>query len=186
MAYTSVPTSTTGDLVTAAWFNTYIKDNFAYLYNKFPVVTADIDDNAVTNSKLSSTVQSRLNTAVAEVQSFSFAYNETVTTGDGAGGYVTIPAKYNGWVLSAVHARVESAPSGGTVTIQIHNATDSVDMLSTRLTIDDGETGSDTAATPAVINTSNDDVASYDLLRIDIDAANSAVGLIVQLVFEVA
>jgi hypothetical protein len=161
MAYTSVPTSTTGDLVTAAWFNTYIKDNFAYVYGLATVATA-------------------------EVQSFSFAYNETVTTGDGAGGYVTVPAKYNGWVLSAVHAEVETAPSGGTVTIQIHNVTDSVDMLSTRLTIDDGETGSDTAATPAVINTSNDDVASYDLLRIDIDAANGAVGLIVQLVFEVA
>jgi hypothetical protein len=161
MAYTSVPTSTTGDLVTAAWFNTYIKDNFAYVYGLATV-------------------------AIAEKESFSFAYNETVTTGNGAGGYVTIPAKYNGWVLSAVHARVESAPSGGTVTIQIHNATDSVDMLSTRLTIDNGETGSDTAATPAVINTSNDDVASYDLLRIDIDAANGAVGLIVQLVFEVA
>ena len=29
MAYTAVPTITTGDVATAAWGNTYIKDNFA-------------------------------------------------------------------------------------------------------------------------------------------------------------
>jgi hypothetical protein len=156
MAYTSVPTSTTGDLVTAAWFNTYIKDNFAYVYGKATVATAVLEP-------------------------FSFAYDETVTTGDGK-AYITIPAKYNGWVLSAVHARVKTA---GSLTMQIHNVTDSMDMLSTPLTIDAGEYGSDTAAVPAVINTSNDDVASYDLLRIDVDAVSGAVGLIVQLEFEV-
>jgi len=29
MAYTAVPTITTGDVATAAWGNTYIKSNFA-------------------------------------------------------------------------------------------------------------------------------------------------------------
>jgi hypothetical protein len=58
-------------------------------------------------------------------------------------------------------------------------------MLSTKLTIDSGETGSDTAATPAVINTSYDDVATNDLLRIDIDAISTTApkGLIVTLEF---
>ena len=58
-------------------------------------------------------------------------------------------------------------------------------MLSTKLTIDSGETGSDTAATPAVIDANNDDVALHDLLRIDVDATatTKAKGLIVTLGF---
>ena len=58
-------------------------------------------------------------------------------------------------------------------------------MLSTKITIDSGETGSDTAATAAVIDTSNDDVASWDVLRIDVDAVSTtaAKGLIVTLEF---
>jgi hypothetical protein len=58
-------------------------------------------------------------------------------------------------------------------------------MLSTKLTIDSGETGSDTAAAAAVINTSNDHVNTNDMLRIDIDAVHTtaAQGLIVTLGF---
>jgi len=54
-------------------------------------------------------------------------------------------------------------------------------MLSTVITIDSNETGSDTAATPAVIDTANDDVAENDLIRIDVDAKSTTApeGLIV-------
>jgi hypothetical protein len=59
-------------------------------------------------------------------------------------------------------------------------------MLSTKLTIDSGETGSDTAATAAVIDTTKDDVATNDLLRIDVDATatTKAKGLIITLGFQ--
>jgi hypothetical protein len=61
----------------------------------------------------------------------------------------------------------------GTLTIQIRNVTDAVDVLSTRLTIDTGETDSATAAAPAVINTANDDLATADQFAIDVDVAGT-------------
>ena len=87
--------------------------------------------------------------------------------------------------LVDVHAEVITAGTTGTTDIQIHNVTQAADMLSTKLTIDSGETGSDTAAAAAVIDTANDDVAENDMLRIDIDAVSTtaAQGLIVTLGF---
>jgi hypothetical protein len=113
-----------------------------------------------------------------------FGFTTDVTTGDGA-GYMVVPSPMNGLNLVRVHARVITAGTTGTTDIQIHNVTDAVDMLSTKITIDSGETGSDTAATAAVINTSADDVATNDLLRIDIDATSTtkAKGCIITLEF---
>jgi hypothetical protein len=88
--------------------------------------------------------------------------------------------------LTAVHAEVITAGTTGTQDIQIHNLTDAADMLSTKITIDTGETGSDTAATPAVIDTGADDVVTNDLLRVDVDAIHSgtaAKGLLVTMEF---
>jgi hypothetical protein len=58
-------------------------------------------------------------------------------------------------------------------------------MLSTKITIDSGETGSDTAAAAAVIDTSEDDIATNDLIRVDVDAISTtaAKGLVVTLEF---
>jgi hypothetical protein len=107
-----------------------------------------------------------------------------LTTGDGK-FYLNIPLPLNGYNLDSVYARVVTAGTTGTTDIQVNNVTDAADMLSTVLTIDSGETGSDTAATPAVIDTGNDDVATNDLLRIDIDAVSSTApqGLIMTLGF---
>jgi len=109
------------------------------------------------------------------------------TTGDGK-HYWHIPASMNGMDLVGVHAEVITAGITGTLTVQIANVTDSVDMLSTAITIDTTETGSDTAATAAVINTSNDGVATNDVIRVDVDAIHSgtaAKGLIVTLDFRI-
>jgi hypothetical protein len=111
--------------------------------------------------------------------------NVSCATGDGQ-SYILIPAAYNGLDLTAVRGAVSVSGTTGTMDIQIHNVTDGVDMLSTKLTIDQLETSSDTAATPPVIDTANDDVATNDLLRIDIDAVHSTVaakGLYIQLEF---
>jgi hypothetical protein len=57
-------------------------------------------------------------------------------------------------------------------------------MLSTKLTIDANETDSSTAAAAAVIDSTKDDVATGDMLRIDCDVAGTgAKGLIVELQF---
>jgi hypothetical protein len=106
-------------------------------------------------------------------------------TGDGF-AYLLVPAGYNGLVLSGVRLAVADAGSVGTTSVQIHNVTAAVDMLSTVVSIDTAETSSDTAATPPVIDTANDDVATNDLLRVDIDSVHSSVpadGLFLQLEF---
>ncbi len=112
-------------------------------------------------------------------------YTTNTATGDGK-FYFTIPSTLNGMNLIAVHARVITAGTTNTTDIQIANVTQAADMLSTKITIDSAETGSDTAATAAVIDTGNDDVATNDLLRIDVDAVSTtpAKGLIVRLEFQ--
>lgn len=99
--------------------------------------------------------------------------------------YFIVPAGYNGHDLTALTARVITAGTTGTTDIQIHNVTRGQDMLSTKLTIDSGGTSSETAATPYVINTSNDHIANGDLLRIDIDAVSTTApkGLLLTLTF---
>ena len=114
-----------------------------------------------------------------------FASGVDVATGDGA-FYFEVPAALDGMDLVSARARVLTAGTTGTTDIQIHNVTDAVDMLSTKMTIDSGETTTATAATPAVIDTSNDDVATGDLIRIDIDAVSTTEpqGLLVTLEFQ--
>jgi hypothetical protein len=106
-----------------------------------------------------------------------------LTTGDGK-AYFRINSVMNGWNIVAVAAHVTTASSSGIPTIQFHNVTDTVDLLSTLLTIDANEKDSSTAATPAVINTANDDVATADEWRVDVDVAGTgAKGLVVEIVF---
>jgi len=97
--------------------------------------------------------------------------------------YFVVPMSMNNYNLTSVAATVVTAGTTGTMDIQINNT--GTDMLSTKITIDSGETDTSTAATPAVIDTLNDDVAG-DLIRIDVDAVHTtpAAGLIVSLVFE--
>jgi len=123
-------------------------------------------------------------TRYVELEIFSFKDATTMATGDGK-GYLHIPPDLNGWNLSYVHARLKTAGTTSTCTIQVANLTDAVDMLSTKISVDSAETGSDTAATPAVIDTTKDDVATNDVLRIDVDTIHTtpAVGTIVTLGF---
>lgn len=114
-----------------------------------------------------------------------FAGTSDVSTGDGK-AYIVIPDGVGGMNLIGVHAYVVTAGTTGTTDIQIANVTDSVDMLSTKITIDSTETSSRTAATPPVIDTTKDDVADGDVLRIDVDAVSTTApkGLIIEMVFQ--
>jgi hypothetical protein len=119
------------------------------------------------------------------MQAVVFDFTTAVVVGDGK-FYFHIPADLNGLILTEVHARVVTAGVTGTTDVQIHNVTGAVDILSTKLTIDSGETGSDTAVTAAVINTLNDDIATNNLLRIDVDAVSTTPpeGLLVTMGFK--
>lgn len=111
----------------------------------------------------------------------------SVATGDGAGDvFFRVPVELNGWNLVGVAAHVQTAGTTNTTDIQIHNVTQAADMLSTKITIDSTEKDSATAATPAVIDTGNDDVATADEIRFDVDAVSTTApkGLLVEMRFE--
>lgn len=123
---------------------------------------------------------------IAKIVGIQVIYSETATaTGDGK-AFFRVPAELTGMNLTGVAATVYTAGTTGTTDIQIRNKTDTADMLSTKLTIDSGETDSSTAATPAVINTATDDIVTGDVLAIDVDAISTtaAQGLYIELRFE--
>jgi len=105
------------------------------------------------------------------------------SVGDGI-THVTIPSPLNGRKLQNAEAHVYTVGTGGSITtVQLHNLTDAVDMLSTPITIDLNEKDSSTAATPHVIGTNNT-VATGDVIRIDVDAvATNTLGLEIRMVF---
>lgn len=108
---------------------------------------------------------------------------QAVTTGDDAIEF-GISDDMNGLRLVDADAMVTTVSSSGTPTVQLHNKTAGVDMLSTRITIDANEFTSYTAATPPVIDTANAGVSTGDRIRVDIDVAGTGTkGLIVFVAF---
>lgn len=103
-----------------------------------------------------------------------------ITTGDGK-AYIRIPSSADGMNLVAVAASLTAPSTSGTPTIQIARGRQAaagtahafVDMLSTAITIDANEYDSKDATTAAVINTSNDDISTGDLIRVDVDGVGS-------------
>lgn len=146
MAYTAVPTYTTGDLITAAHGNTYWRDNFSYLYDKsigkgtiyLQVMDDDVD----------------------------------VTVGDGA-MYFFIPDSLDGYDIKSIDIAVVTPSTSGKPTVQVYSSYHSADILTTKVTIDESENTSFTADVAAVINTARDDLHVGSYLRIDVDVAGT-------------
>jgi hypothetical protein len=95
-----------------------------------------------------------------------------LTVGDYQGWFM-IPPALNGWNITFVGA-MRKAGGTGVPALQLRNVTDSVDVLTTKVTIDTSETTSGTAATPPVIDTTKDDVATYDIFAVDVDVAGTS------------
>lgn len=118
-----------------------------------------------------------------------FDDSQDVVTGDGAGDiFWRIPQTLNGMDLVRVAAQVQTAGTTGTTDVQVARKRlggSFVDVLTTKITIDSTEVDTSTAATPAVIDTSNDDVQTGDQFRIDVDAVSTTKpkGLTVELTF---
>jgi hypothetical protein len=112
-------------------------------------------------------------------------FDDTTSLATGDGKFIwVVPSQFNNRIIIGVFATITTVSSSGTPTVQLHNLTDAVDILSTAITIDVSEFTSDTAATPPVINTANDDLATGDRIRIDVDVAGTgakglAVGIII-------
>ena len=105
------------------------------------------------------------------------------TAGNGI-THVVIPSTLNSRKLQNAEAHVYTVGTGGTITtVQLHNLTDAVDMLSTPITIDLNEKDSSTAATPHVVG-ANNTVETGDVIRIDVDhVATNTLGLELRMVF---
>lgn len=101
-----------------------------------------------------------------------FAAATDVATGDGK-LYYHVPAALNGMDIVSVHALNSVAGVTGQCDVQIANVTGAGDVCSTVMSIDTTEVGSDTGATPAVIDVAQDDLVTNDILRIDVDAIHS-------------
>lgn len=146
-------------------------------------------DAAVSNTLTIDTMSGNAWTALRKKTRTFVLFGPTTdaATGDGA-AYYPIPPELNGANITYVHLWAVTAGTTGTSDVQIARVRSGspVDVLSTKLTIDSTEQGSDTAASAAVINTSNDDVATNDVLRIDVDAVSTTPpkGIIVTIGFE--
>lgn len=140
MAWTDITKPTTATPVSKADYGDPVVDNLDYLY-----------------------------TLAKNIEIEAFAQDTDVAVGNGA-KFIHIPPSLNGANITYVHAFVVTAGTTNTTNVQITRIrgvnTDAV--LSTVLSIDSGETGSDTAEAAAVIDTANDDLATNDILRIDI------------------
>jgi hypothetical protein len=135
---------------------------------------------------------SNFGTRIVELPVLDWATD--ASTGDGK-YYFTVPAELNGMNLVGVTAHVITVGTTNTINVDLARcatvATGSTgsgtvaDMLSTNLTIDSNESKSATAATAAVIDTANDDVATDQVIRVDIDAVHTtpSKGLVVVLTF---
>lgn len=108
-----------------------------------------------------------------ELEPFSYVGEIPCSTGNGK-AYFHVPSGLDGLSLVECHAEVKNTGTTGTMSIMIANETQAVDMLTTALTVDSGESGSDTAATPYAIKTNGDeDIAVNDMIRLDFDAVHS-------------
>ena len=83
--------------------------------------------------------------------------------------------------LVRANAYVNTAGTTNATTIDIYNVTDSQDMLSTAISIASGGT----AGTAGTVNASYDDVATGDILRVDVTSMSTTApkGLMVVLEF---
>jgi hypothetical protein len=118
-----------------------------------------------------------------------------LTTGDGKCYWPAHP-DFAGWVIVSVSAHVGAVvSSSGVVTIDldvcgavatgIRCSGTNRDLLSTNMTIDQNEDGTETAAAPAVITTANATLAVGEWVRVNIDATGTGTqGLYVTFVLQ--
>lgn len=141
---------------------------------------AELDTGTDTGRTITPDVLAASDFGVDYFQVTAFEYTTDTAVGDGA-AFLEIPAAMNGMDLVEARATVITAGTTNTTDIQIHNLTQTADMLSTVITIASGAT----QAADGVIDAANDDVATGDVIRIDVDAVSTtaAKGLVVTIGF---
>lgn len=180
MAFNNTFTAVVGATYTASQYNTYVRDNFTAIW--VGTTAGDIDYYTSSSAKarlaIGTAGQILMSTGSAPAWVTGERYipvylnsDVALATGDYQGWFM-IPPALNGWNITFVGA-MRKAGGTGVPAFQLRNVTDSVDVLTTKVTIDTNETTSGTAATPPVIDTTKDDVATYDIFAVDVDVSGT-------------
>jgi hypothetical protein len=101
------------------------------------------------------------------VQQVCVDFATELAVADGV-GYIVIPAECNGMNLISARADVITAGTTNASTFDIYNVTDSHSMLSSAISIASAATSG-----TGTVNTSYDDVATGDKIRIDVDTLST-------------
>jgi len=131
--------------------------------------TAEVDTGTDAERVITPLALKSSDLGVRAVSLSVFGSDAVVAVGDGIIG-ILIPAEFDGWDIVDVIAAVTDKGVTGATEIQVRRrrAGSDVDVLSTRVTI-----GDEWFAADGVINNSNDDVATGDVLFIDPDVIHS-------------
>lgn len=177
--WTNPRTWTIGELVTKALLDVEVRDHLNALWVGTTAGDLEYYINATRKGRIGIGTNGQILQVIAGVptwvsgeryQSIYLNADIALTTGDFKGWFM-IPPALNGWNVTHVSAMRSSGT--GVPALQLRNATTGSDILSTKVTIDSGETTSSTAATPPVINTANDGVSAYDILSVDVDVSGT-------------
>ena len=181
MSFNNSFTAVTGATYTAAQYNTHTRDNLTaiWVYTTAGDLTYASSSTSLARLGIGPIGDQLLSSGSAPLWADGSRYipvqlnaDVALVTGDNAGVFF-IPPGLNGWNITFVGA-VRASGGTGVPALQLRNITDGVDVLSTKVTIDSGEVYSGTAATPAAIDTSKDDVATGDQFAWDVDVAGSS------------
>ena len=199
MAYSSGFTAVTGATYTAAQYNTNTRDNFTAIWVYTTAGDIAYATGATTLARLgigaAGAILKSTGSAPAWLAIGANGYHLEVSGGAPVWGafyrYMSfllnsdvalnagedtlrfrIPAALNGWNVATIAASRKSGT--GVPSFGLRNVTDGVEVLSTNVTIDSGETDSATATTPGVIDAAHDDVATADQFAIDVDVAGTS------------
>ena len=161
-------------------------DNDAWEIRRSATPGTSVDFRALYHNSLSTFITQDYE----ELQIPVTAWTTDNAVGDGK-FYFRIGHKLAGLNLIYVHAEVitaGTATAAELLTITIYNVTQAADILSTAITLDSTETGSDTADAAAVIDAAQDDMSINDVIQINIDeifATTASKGLIITLGFDI-
>jgi len=110
------------------------------------------------------------------------AEDTVVTSGDGK-MYFTVPAELAGFDVVSVECHVYTVDAANDVEVDIYNLTQTADVMSDAQNIQANENDSLTSDDRGTIDTSEDDLTSGDVLRVDVSlyAGSAAKGLEVRL-----
>ena len=112
----------------------------------------------------------------------SLDFTTDTAVGDGQ-FYWLVPPELDGYAVVGVKAQVITAGTTNTTDVQFARCAAAAtgnacsgtvaDILTTKVTIDSGENSSDTAATPAVVDTTNATLSAGMIVRTDVDAIST-------------